>query len=242
MTDAPSPLSRVGAVLLPASGLPALSAFRTDRTIRVQTHADGFWVAWPSPIPGLTEALLAVVGSVGFREVEGEWYPLGSRLPRAGLPPSTAVLAPDRVIVPEGLDPRGAAPEVRRIAPVGWSLVASDRPTTATALIADIGAVLAWVMTVSNRHLLGIRAASNDGKLLLLGPDLPLIPGCVRYSGERLLVPLGMRPEPNLSEEYYLLAAGVEAGDRLIAGETGLQRLADDALMPLTRAGLRSLL
>jgi hypothetical protein len=60
--------------------------------------------------------------------------------------------------------------------------------------------------------------------MLLLGKRLPLLPGGERFWGERVLLPLGWRAEPELPESAIYAALGIEDDAILLAaGRSGFQ-------------------
>jgi hypothetical protein len=75
--------------------------------------------------------------------------------------------------------------------------------------------------------------------VLLLGPKVPLLPRGERLWGERLLVPLGLRPEPALPEIDLLTALDVGREELAVLQAEGVEVLPAAALQPLTRAGIR---
>ena len=67
---------------------------------------------------------------------------------------------------------------------------------------------------------------------------MPLLPSTRRYWGEAVLVPLGLRPEPNLPESALREALAVGEGDILLLDAGRVEVVPGSVFRPLTRAGL----
>jgi hypothetical protein len=65
------------------------------------------------------------------------------------------------------------------------------------------------------------------------------VPDAQRFWGERVLTPLGFRPEPELPETALRAAAEVSLGELLVLTESGAEAIPEDAFAPLTRAAMR---
>src|SRR5262249_9797231 len=92
---------------------------------------------------------------------------------------------------------------------------------------------------VSAVRLAALRAACCQGRVLLRGERLPLLAGGERFWGERVLVPLGCRPEPELPESALREALALGDDELLLLGEGPPEVVPEAALQPLTRARLR---
>ena len=66
-----------------------------------------------------------------------------------------------------------------------------------------------------------------------------MLAGAQRYWGKRVLVPLGFRPDPELSEAVLLEACGAGRNEIVLLDSRGTIVIAESAFEPLTRAGLR---
>ena len=73
---------------------------------------------------------------------------------------------------------------------------------------------------------------------MLLGGRLPAVPG-ERFWGDRVLVPAGFRPEPDLPPYVLRSACDVAENELLLLDLAGAAAIRDDAFEPLTRAGVR---
>jgi hypothetical protein len=75
--------------------------------------------------------------------------------------------------------------------------------------------------------------------VMLLGQRLPTMSEGEKFWGDRVLTPLGFRPEPDLPESALLVALGVDEGDLLVIEAEGCEVVPRDAFRPLSRAGFR---
>src|SRR5207302_880885 len=134
---------------------------------------------------------------------------------------------------------RPLPPPVPDLRPVPLALAADDRPRPTTAVAYDLATLGAWADTVPAARLAALRAAHCGGRVLVLGRRLPLLPAGERFWGERVLVPLGYRPEPALPEAAVRAALGLAEDELLLMRPGNAEVVPGSALRPLTRAGLR---
>ena len=234
----PTPLDRAGAALIPAEGLSALAAVRCHGDVAVVLSGDRAWVTWPPGDAAVWHRLLAVPGVMFFEEREGRWYELGCRLPTFDLPPSQDAKPLDRVLLPAPLAADAAPPFAE--SPVPLRIVPSDQLHPTTALRTTLSALQAWVDGATTQELAAVRAARCGERVLLRGEPLPAIPGAERFWGDRVLVPLGFRVEPDLPETAIRAAAEVSLNEKLIITADGAEAVPEEAFAPLTRAGART--
>lgn len=234
MTDA---WREPSAARLPAAHLDALAAFR-DRT-DVRVHADGaaVWVRWPPGRLDVIRSLLPVPGVEFFAHRNGLWFRFGSRVPTADTPPDgdgrpvAGVLSPARFApVPPGSTP--GPPIVLRV-------VRGGVPRPAAALACAIDDLRHWGDTATTAELAAVRAARAEGRAVLLGGRLPVVPGAVRFWGDAVLVPVGFRPDPDLPPAVLREAVGAADDELVLFDECGVDVIPRQAFVPLTRAGLR---
>jgi hypothetical protein len=95
------------------------------------------------------------------------------------------------------------------------------------------------VETATSAALAAVRAAHSGPEVLLLGRKLPLLPTAERFWGERILVPLGFRPEPLFAENLLRGTLGVADNELVILSEGGAEVLPEEVLQPLSRSALR---
>src|SRR5262249_10790966 len=119
------------------------------------------------------------------------------------------------------------------------TLVRDSQSHPTTALRCDVASLAAWAERATTAQLSAVTGIRSNKVVLLRGGKLPMLPGARRYWGDRLLSPLGYRPEPALPEDAVL--AALEAGkDVIVLLEfEGVELLPLHAFEPLTRAGVR---
>src|SRR4029453_13347944 len=114
---------------------------------------------------------------------------------------------------PAPVQPAAADSFVADPMPLRLALASVHRPTL--ALCCSVHAFLAWADTMPACMLVRYRAAIDGERLFVLGKKPPWIAGAERFWGRTVLIPLGYRPDPNLSEEALRTVAGVAASDLL---------------------------
>jgi hypothetical protein len=106
-----------------------------------------------------------------------------------------------------------------------------------------------WAEQATSARLASLRAAWTAGpggepgadEVLVLGApgSLPELLGGLRFWGVDLLVPLGLRPEPELPEPALCRAAGAGSNDLVVLDGQGYELISRDAFQPMSRAGIR---
>jgi hypothetical protein len=112
-------------------------------------------------------------------------------------------------------------------------------PRPATALACALDDLRRWGDAATTAELASVRAARSEGRAVLLGDRLPVVPGAVRYWGDDLLVPVGHRPDPDLPPAVLRDAVGAGGDELVLLDEGGADVIPRGAFAPLTRAGLR---
>jgi hypothetical protein len=95
-----------------------------------------------------------------------------------------------------------------------------------------------WAELAGTAELAALEAARADDEVLIRGRKLPAIAG-QRYWGDRLLAPLGFRPEPGLPEAALRRALGVAESEIVVLELDGFETIPCAALQPLGRARVR---
>jgi hypothetical protein len=181
--------------------------------------------------------MLPVRGVELYAPLNGQWCRHGHHLPAFDFPAQLEYRPLHQVLTPAPVEPLDAAlPEHQ---PVLLTLVEDSRSRRTTALICDHSQLALWADTVTSGRLASLRAATCRGRVLLLGERLPLIPNSERYWGERVLVPLGRRLEPELPESALCAAMELSEHDLLVLRESGAERILGAHLRPLTRAAIK---
>jgi hypothetical protein len=232
-----TPLDDVCCARLPLGALPALAPVRCLPGVGVTVDGERAWVRWAAGDGAVLRCVLPVLGVEMYVRHKGHWYRLGSRLPCSGVPDGAAAVPLDRLLVPGPVQAEFVLrPEPRTVT---LRLVRDARLRSATALRCDLSALANWLDRATSARLAALRAARSGGQVLLLGHRLPPLADGERFWGERLLVPLGHRPEPGLPERALCEALGVSDDQIALLGADGFEVLPRDAFGPLTRAGVR---
>jgi hypothetical protein len=217
--------------------LPVLAEVRCLSGVRVALANESAWVRWQAPGEAVLRRLFPVVGVVLFVRRDGHWYRPGCLLPDFAVPNDLDYRPLSHILTPAPAVP--FPPPRMNLRPVPLKLMSEDCPRQTTALECGLVELSAWVDTVSNFRLAALSAAHCQGRVLLRGSRLPLLPATRRYWGEAVLVPLGLRPEPNLPESALREALAVGEGDILLLDAGRVEVVPGSAFRPLTRAGLR---
>jgi hypothetical protein len=231
-------LDQTCAAGLPAVEIVALADLRGAPGIRVILAGDRAWVRWSPGDERVLRRVLAVPGVELYDRRNGAWHPHGRSLPAFGVPlDSDEMLTLDRAITP--LPVRPSMPGQTAWEPLALSLARDTRPRPASALRCRLLELTDWVDTVPTAQLSALLAAREGERVMLLGQRLPTIREGEKFWGDRVLTPLGFRPEPDLPESALLGALGVDEGDLLVIEADGCEVVPRDAFRPLSRAGYR---
>jgi hypothetical protein len=99
--------------------------------------------------------------------------------------------------------------------------------------------LLGWADTATTRQLASVEIAAWEKRVLLLGDRLPHLPGACRFWGRGILLPLGLRWEPNLPESALRDALVLELDEIAFVHQNGTDVVARNVFEPATRAGIR---
>lgn len=221
---------------IPAQALSLLAGLRGERRILVKLDESIAWIRWDAPAAEVVRALLPAAGAEFFEPVGDGWRPCGRLIHARGVP-GDGFLPLESVLLPAALAPATPAPALP--AAVAFSLVPLTTPKPASALFCSAADLAAWADMALQRSLGQLRGARSGGSLLVMGgQELPTVPGR-RFWGERLLVPLGFGPHPDLPESTLLGALAVPGDCLAIATQTALEIVPLNAFAPLTRASVR---
>jgi hypothetical protein len=232
----PSPLGDVKCASVPAEALGALSGLRGESGVTVALLFGRAWVRWDAADERVLRCLLPVPGVELYVERGGHWHRFGRHLPSFEFASDLEYRPLHQVLFPAPVVPV-PAPQVRP-KPLPIRLVPDPCPRSATALECAVSELARWADTVSAVRLSRLRAAQCRGRLLVLGERLPELASGQRFWGERLLAPLGWRPEPDLPGSALREATGLAADDILLLRANGFEVVPGAALAPLTRAAL----
>ncbi|WZO96102.1 hypothetical protein EP7_003084 [Isosphaeraceae bacterium EP7] len=222
---------------LPASLIGRLSGLRREPGVTVTVAGDRAWVRWDPASSSVLDQVRPVAGAELYSRRGGLWYRLGHRLPAFGLPVDDGAGMPiHRAILP--LPVRPEAPGTGPAEPVRLALIRDDTVRPATAIESGLEELGRWAEMAPSARLSALRAARSGDSILILGHPLPPLVGGFRFWGSRVLIPLGMRPDPDLPESALRVAMGAGEG-LLVLNADGAEVVPLGAFRPLSRAGIR---
>ncbi len=235
----PHELSQVGCASLPGDALSALGDLRRLPGVRVTLDGGRAWVEWPAGNDAVLRQVMPIAGAELYVQRGPHWHRLGHHLPTFDLPIENGDAQPiplDRAVVPQAVrpEPPGGSPP----SPARLRLERDDRPRPAHGLRCSLEALAGWAELAPFAAFRGLIAAWQGSEALVVGPALPVIAG-ERFWGDRVLIPLGYRPEPALAEPALSRALGVSEQALAILTPQGVETISLTALGPLTRAGVR---
>jgi hypothetical protein len=219
--------------------LESLAALRAKGGVRV-IPGDAAWVTWEHDRPDVISAVLAVPGAELFEPREGRWFRPDDHLPAFDVPPTGELVALERVVVPAALTP--TEPDGREHRRVPLTLVRSEVVKPTSAIRCRVDFLREWADSATTAEITGVKASRCGDVAWLLGKNFLAIAGAERFWGDRVLIPLGFRTEPDWPESALREATGVGPGEILVLTESGSEALPADAFRPLTRAAIRRLL
>jgi hypothetical protein len=232
-----SALHEVCCASFPPDRLAELAEIRCAPGVRVAFAADRAWVHWEAGDERILRQVLPIAGVQLYLFRDGRWFRAGQHLPAFEVPQQLDYRPLHERLMPAPVQPvPGLPPNLR---PVLLRLVQDDQPRVTTAMACDLAELASWADTVPVARLAALQAACCESRVLLLGERLPLVASAERFWGERLLVPLGYRPEPALPETALHAAVGLADDEILVMRADNAEIIARSTFQPLTRAGLR---
>jgi hypothetical protein len=226
---------------IPAKELGALAAVRVVPGVEVYQQQEKDWVRWEKGMENVLASLLAIPGVALYAWRDGRWHRPGAVLPAFDVPAHGEFRPLHQVLFPAAVQPLPADADARPWKPVRLDLVPDHRPRPTSAMLVPAHEILAWTESVPSFRLSQILAACNGNEVLLLGSRLPPVLSGKRFWGKMILVPLGMRLEPVISERMIAEALDLDTDHLLLVREAGEQMIPREAFEPLHRAGLRRL-
>jgi hypothetical protein len=230
------PVDRASCCRIPRSSLGELGSLRAQDDVTVALDGELAWIHFRQGNRAALERLLVVRESELYtRGEDGLWRRVGERLPcfevkEGGRALRELLPLPPVVVMPAGQGLTG------KVTP---RLASSDEPRATTAMLCSLEALARWAETAPASEIAALRSARAGSLVLVLGAPPPAVTGSERFWGERILVPLGRRLEPELHEEELRAAAGAAPGDMILARETGFELVPESVLAPLSRASVR---
>lgn len=230
------PLEACRAARVPAAGIALLASHRVAGGISV-TVGDPAWVTWEGQRPDVIATILSIPGAELFEPRDGRWRRPGERLPAFGLPPKGDAVPLDRAILPAPFT--GVELSKRELRRVALQLVRCEVPRPTTAIRCPIAALQRWADGALTSDIANINGARNGDACWLLGNKLPTIADAERFWGDRVLIPLGFRVEPDWPESALREAAAVGPDELLVLTTDTTEAIPNDTFRPLTRAAIR---
>ncbi len=255
MTPLPAhPLDDVQCARLPAGALPRLARLRCVTGVEVAFQDDQVWVRWDAENEQAIRELFPIPGGVLFVRRGPAWHAWGQTLPAFDFPQSLEYRPLFQVLFPAPIaSPVAYSPGSPSVAAVRLTLVADEvyRPTR--GICCSLVDLANWADEVPGCVLEKIQAAIHEpikprGEVLrtprvarafLLGKSLPWFADSERFWGQRVLVPIGSRPSPVMTEAELRLAMGAGDDDLLILRRDGCEVIAEEKFSPLGHAALR---
>jgi hypothetical protein len=222
---------------LPLKALPALASLRRLENIEATLDQERIWLRWPAGRDEVIREVFSVPGVKLFVREEGLWRRYGSRLPSFGLPVDSGMKPLYQLLMPAPFQPEAPAPPLIKARTLG--LVPNDQRQETTALASELSKLAQWADRATSHELGSVHAACCEERVVLRGAVLPLLPGATRYWGDRLLIPIGHRPEPALNERALLEALGVTEAEIAILQDREVELIPRAAFAPVSRAGIR---
>jgi hypothetical protein len=230
-------LHLINAALLPHAGLAALAELRCRADVHVVLGEDRVWATWPAGDESVLRRLLPVIGAEFFRNADDTWFAHGSRLPARNVPLPGAPRLLQDALTPAPFTPLG--PEDVVLTPVAFRLVPCQILRATTAALYRLADLEAWADGATSIRLTSFTAARLNDEVLLRGNRLPSLPNSARFWGERVLLPLAFRLDPDLAADAVCEALGVSNEEIVLWTAAGPEAIARECFQPLLRAGLR---
>jgi MoxR-vWA-beta-propeller ternary system domain bpX2 len=235
--------------------LASLADLRGRAQMRVTVAGGRAWVWWQADSDVMPELvarrIMPLEGAELFTRTGGQWYRLGERLPAFGVPLGAlaAGVSLDRIVIPAKISAERPGPDLPDRLAIRVVRDDSRQNRPATAMRSSIDELAAWADWATSSQLSCLRGAwrvaspgeEGPSEALVLGDPgtLPLLPGCTRFWGANLLVPLGFRLEPELPAPAICQIVGSGQDDLVLMDENGHELIAREAFRPLTRTGIR---
>jgi MoxR-vWA-beta-propeller ternary system domain bpX2 len=227
----------VGCASLPPDALALLAPLRCEPGVQVAQDAGRLWVRFDAGNERVLHRVLPLPGVELYAFRDGAWRRFGQSMPAFDFPHDPQFDPLYQVLFPAPVLP--VPPGDGLLTPARLVLKPDHRPRPTTALTCPLLTLLAWVDTVPSARLERMHGVLRDGQMLVIGPDLPVLPAGERFWGKLVLTPLGYSPAPALPETDLRAAAGVAADELLLLRHDRAEALPRTALSPISRASLR---
>ena len=231
-----TPLDDVCCACLPADALSQLASLRAHAGIRVQLTGERAWLWWTAGDAFVVQRVLALRGAELFARRDGRWYRPGRRLPAFEVPVENDARPLAHVLMPA---PVQAESGELSLVPLPVGLVRDDRPRPATALCCPLPDLTRWAEHATSKQLAALEAMYAGDRVLLRGSRLPALALGERYWGREVLIPLGFRLQPELSEGVLRQALRLQPHEIALLNDAGFESIDARLFRPLLRASIR---
>jgi len=218
-----------------AADLSRLGPLRGAPGLTVRMDGQTGWVRWHSADAAVVMALLPAPGAQFFERRDGQWLPCGKLIAADNIPQDGFVPL-EGVLVPQAAHRQPVVPAT--IAPVRFDTVRSAQLRACTAVVCTPAAVANWAALAPDAEIARLAACRSGGLVLVIGDNPPMLAGGERFWGDRVLLPLGWRAQPDLPESSLCEAAGVGT-DEILLWRNGANFVPRKSLVALTRAAAR---
>ncbi|MHC4841499.1 MAG: hypothetical protein ACYTDT_11215 [Planctomycetota bacterium] len=206
-------LDNVTRASIPLAKLSTLAPLRLSPEVEIIVETDRAWLHWSGSASSIIERLLPIDDVKLFYELDGNWFPLGSRLP-VNAPDLKPALSLSELIQPVVELPLQHHRSVQQ--PSEMSLVPSTEPQPVTASLCRLQSLKTYAENATTAQLRGLEVAQAQGLVLIRGSSIPLIDSAERYWGVSVLCPLGFKPSFGLPDDVLIRASGAGATDILL--------------------------
>lgn len=232
-------LTHASLARIPAAALTRLGRLRAYASVEVRLDDHQVWVRWDEAGFQILSALLPVHGAEFFERVGTRWHRCGSSLPAFRTPEDgyvslASALTPARVHAVQN--------DAEPLAKLVFALQRSATPRSPRALLCKPGALANWAEMAMLAQFKGLEAVRSGDLVLVMATGdagLPPLAHAERYWGERLLCPLGYRPDPDLPESALLPALGIRDDECGLVRHAAVEVIPRGAARPLSRASAR---
>lgn len=231
-----APLDDVCCACLPAVALSRLGPLRTHSGIRVRLDGERVWMWWTAGDAFVLQRILALHGAEVFTRRDGLWYRLGQHVPAFEVPVENEAQPLTHILTPAPVQAESGGPSV---VPLTIGLVRDDRPRPTAALCCLLSDLNRWAEQATSKQLAALEAMSTGDRVLLRGRRLPALARGERYWGRGILIPLGFRVQPELSEGVLREALRLQPHEIALLSDAGFEAIDARLFQPLTRAGVR---
>lgn len=229
-------LAEVCCARVPVESLAHLAPLRVREGIRIRLLDDYAWLWWTAGDAVVLPLVLALEGVQLFERRAGAWYRPGRHLPAFEVPSEAEARPLLHVLTPLPVRAESQAP---LFAPLRLRLVRDDCPRAASALCCPLTALAEWAEQATTKQLRSLLAVRAGERVLLRGERLPPLTEGERFWGGTIWTPLGLRPEPELSEGALREALRLRDREIALLREEGFESIDADLFQPQTRAGVR---